>query len=65
VRRGLRDILSELERDHPYIRETLLSAMGKIDTGRLLDTRFLDLEAAGDEAGFFEGAQDLIELKLA
>jgi tRNA 2-thiocytidine biosynthesis protein TtcA len=65
VRRGLRDILSELERDHPYIRETLLSAMGKIDTGRLLDTRFLDLDAAGDEAGFFEETQGLVELKLA
>ncbi len=65
VRRGLRDILSELERDHPYIKETLLSAMGKIDTGRLLDTRFLDLDASVDEAGFFENAQELVELKLA
>ena len=65
VRRGLRDILAELERDHPYIKETLLSAMGKIDTGRLLDTRFLDLDASGEEAGFFEEKQELIELKLA
>jgi tRNA 2-thiocytidine biosynthesis protein TtcA len=65
VRRGLRDILAELERDHPYIKETLLSAMGKIDTGRLLDTRFLDLDASADEAGFFEEKPDLVELKLA
>ena len=65
VRRGLRDILAELERDHPYIKETLLSAMGKIDTGRLLDTRFLDLDASADEAGFFEEKQELVELKLA
>jgi hypothetical protein len=26
------------------LKETLLSAMGKIETGRLLDTRFLDLD---------------------
>lgn len=65
VRRGLREILAELERDHPYIKETLLSAMGKIDTGRLLDTRFLDLDASADEAGFFEEKQELVELKLA
>jgi tRNA 2-thiocytidine biosynthesis protein TtcA len=65
VRRGLRDILAELERDHPYIKETLLSAMGKIDTARLLDTRFLDLDASADEAGFFEEKQELVELKLA
>ena len=44
VRRSLRDILGELEKDHPYIKETLLSAMGKIETGRLLDPRFLDLD---------------------
>jgi tRNA 2-thiocytidine biosynthesis protein TtcA len=65
VRRSLRDIFSELERDHPYIKETLLSAMGKIDTGRLLDTRFLDLDGSQDEAGFFEEKPELVELKLA
>jgi len=44
VRRSLRDILAELEGEHPAIKETLLSAMGRIETGRLLDTRFLDLD---------------------
>lgn len=44
VRRTLRDIFSDLEKEHPYLKETLLSAMGKIDTARLLDTRFLDLD---------------------
>jgi tRNA 2-thiocytidine biosynthesis protein TtcA len=44
VRRSLRDLLGGLEKEHPYLKETLLSAMGKIETGRLLDPRFLDLD---------------------
>ncbi len=44
VRRTLRDIFSDLEKEHPYLKETLLSAMGRVDTARLLDTRFLDLD---------------------
>ena len=44
VRRGLRDILAELEGEHPRIKETLLAAMGRLDTQRLLDTRYLDLD---------------------
>jgi tRNA 2-thiocytidine biosynthesis protein TtcA len=44
VRRTLRDVFKDLEKDHPYLKETLLSAMGKVDTARLLDTRFLDLD---------------------
>jgi tRNA 2-thiocytidine biosynthesis protein TtcA len=44
VRRTLRDVFAELEKDHPHLKETLLSAMGKIETRRLLDTRFLDLD---------------------
>jgi tRNA 2-thiocytidine biosynthesis protein TtcA len=49
VRRTLRDMFGEIEKEHPFLKETLLSAMGKIDTARLLDTRFLDLEG-GKEA---------------
>jgi tRNA 2-thiocytidine biosynthesis protein TtcA len=45
VRRALRDLFSELEREHPHLKETMLSAMGNLDTGRLLDPRFLDLES--------------------
>jgi len=41
VRRSLRDILGELEKEHPRLKESLLSAMGNIDTDRLLDTRYL------------------------
>jgi tRNA 2-thiocytidine biosynthesis protein TtcA len=63
VRRTLRDMFGEIERDHPFLKETLLSAMGKLETGRLLDTRFLDLDSAGEEAGFFEDEPVLITLQ--
>jgi len=46
VRRSLRDIFAELEQDYPHLKENILSAMGNLDTGRLLDPRFLDLEGA-------------------
>jgi tRNA 2-thiocytidine biosynthesis protein TtcA len=45
VRRALRDIFAGLEREHPHLKENILSAMGNVDTGRLLDTRFLKLDA--------------------
>ncbi|MGH7485269.1 MAG: ATP-binding protein, partial [bacterium] len=44
VRRSLRDIFAGLEKDYPHLKETMLSAMGKIETSRLLDTRYLDLD---------------------
>jgi tRNA 2-thiocytidine biosynthesis protein TtcA len=47
VRRSLRDMFGELEKEHPHLKETLLSAMGNIETSRLLDPRFLDLEGDG------------------
>jgi tRNA 2-thiocytidine biosynthesis protein TtcA len=47
VRRALRDMFADLEREHPYLKENILSAMGNVDTSRLLDTRYLDIE--GDE----------------
>ncbi|HEX3683758.1 MAG TPA: ATP-binding protein [Bryobacteraceae bacterium] len=62
VRRNLRDILAELEANHPSIKETLLSAMGRIDPARLLDTRFLDLEGSEAESGFLEAEPDLVTL---
>jgi hypothetical protein len=33
-----------LEREHPNLKETMLSAMGNVDTGRLLNTRFQNLD---------------------
>jgi len=47
VRRTLRDLLGELERDHPHLKESLLSAMGHVETDRLLDPRYLNLEGGG------------------
>ena len=63
VRRTLRDMLAEIEKDHPFLKETLLSAMGKIEHGRLLDTRFLDLEQNREDVGL--AAEELIALRSA
>jgi tRNA 2-thiocytidine biosynthesis protein TtcA len=46
VRGTLRNLFAGLERDYPHLKETLLSAMGNIETGRLLDPRYLDLEGS-------------------
>jgi tRNA 2-thiocytidine biosynthesis protein TtcA len=63
VRRTLRDMLAEIEKDHPFLKENLLSAMGKIEPGRLLDTRFLDLESNDDDPAF--APDELITLQPA
>jgi tRNA 2-thiocytidine biosynthesis protein TtcA len=42
VRRGIRETIADWEREHPRLRENMLSAMGNISHGRLLDTRYLD-----------------------
>ena len=47
VRKSLRSLFGELEKDYPHLKETLLSAMGNIEPQRLLDTRYLDLDGAG------------------
>jgi tRNA 2-thiocytidine biosynthesis protein TtcA len=63
VRRSLRGLFEALEQQHPFLKQTLLSAMGTLDPARLLDTRFLDLEHGSDEAGFLaESAQQLVSL---
>jgi tRNA 2-thiocytidine biosynthesis protein TtcA len=49
VRRALRDLFGDLEREHPHLKENMLAAMGNLDTGRLLDPRFLDLEKPGTD----------------
>jgi tRNA 2-thiocytidine biosynthesis protein TtcA len=46
VRRALRDMFAELERKYPHLKENILSAMGNVDTGRLLDARLLRVEGA-------------------
>jgi tRNA 2-thiocytidine biosynthesis protein TtcA len=53
VRKSIRSLFSEIEKDYPHLKETLLAAMGNVEVQRLLDTRYLDLEngaAAESEA---------------
>jgi tRNA 2-thiocytidine biosynthesis protein TtcA len=50
VRKSLRSIFADLEKDHPYVKENLLSAMANLDPQRLLDTRYLDTDIAGTES---------------
>ena len=63
VRRNLRDVLAEFEKDHPFLKETLLSAMGKLEPERLLDTRFLDLEGNSEEQAFLTDDSALLSLQ--
>ena len=56
VRRSLRGFLAELKREQPHVLETMLSAMGKLDTARLLDPRFLSLDGETID----EGEPDLL-----
>jgi tRNA 2-thiocytidine biosynthesis protein TtcA len=64
VRRTLRDVFAGLESEYPNLKQSLLSAMGNIEPARLLDPRFLNADAAGDDAGFFEeeSGQKLVHL---
>ena len=48
VRKSLRGMFSEMEKEYPHLKETLLSAMGNIETQRLLDTRYLNLEGSSE-----------------
>lgn len=51
VRRSIRDIFADLETDYPYLKQTLLTAMGNLQTSRLLDTRYLDLDGVEEAPG--------------
>jgi tRNA 2-thiocytidine biosynthesis protein TtcA len=44
VRKSIRSLFSEIEKDYPHLKETLLSAMGHLEPDRLLDPRYLDLD---------------------
>jgi tRNA 2-thiocytidine biosynthesis protein TtcA len=48
VRRGIREAIADWEREHPHLRENILTAMGNIQPGRLLDRRFLDPDSNPD-----------------
>ena len=47
VRRSLRGLVADLEKDFPRVKESLLSAMGNIETDRMLDARYLNLDDRG------------------
>jgi tRNA 2-thiocytidine biosynthesis protein TtcA len=55
VRAALRSMMEDLEHDYPHLKQTMLAALGNVETGRLLDTRYLDLGGLQPEAG--AGAQ--------
>jgi len=52
VRRALRDMFAEMEREYPHLKENIIAAMGNVDTGRLLDPRFLREEARAEDPLF-------------
>ncbi len=52
VRRALRDMFASLEGEYPHLKENILSAMGNVDTSRLLDPRFLDLDGGAKKNPF-------------
>ena len=47
MRKSIRSLFGEIEKDYPHLKETLLSAMGNLEPSRLLDPRYLDLGRAG------------------
>ena len=49
VRKTIRGMFKEIEKEHPYLQETLLTAMGNVNPSRLLDPRFLDLDGVEAE----------------
>jgi tRNA 2-thiocytidine biosynthesis protein TtcA len=59
VRRSIRETIADWETEHPHLRENILSAMGNINHGRLLDTRYLDPEEpeAADSEFLVGGSQ--------
>ncbi|MES1256951.1 MAG: ATP-binding protein [Acidobacteriota bacterium] len=65
VRRGIREAIADWERETPHLRENILSAMGNIKHGRLLDTRYLDLEGEQEEETVVTGSELLPVLQNA
>ena len=50
VRGTLRHIFKDLETEHPFLKENLLSAMANLETSRLLDPRYLPPDCGGKPA---------------
>ena len=49
VRRTLRDLFANLDRQYPHLQEHMLAAMSNLDPSRLLDTRFLKADGGTAE----------------
>jgi tRNA 2-thiocytidine biosynthesis protein TtcA len=62
VRRGIRETLAEWELEHPYLRENILTAMGNVNHGRLLDTRYIDLDGEQDTDEIEPAASTLLPI---
>jgi tRNA 2-thiocytidine biosynthesis protein TtcA len=60
VRRSIRETIADWETEHPHLRENILSAMGNIQHGRLLDTRYLDTEEPGADGEVSLGGAALL-----
>jgi tRNA 2-thiocytidine biosynthesis protein TtcA len=41
VRTALRGMMARLEREYPHLKQTMLAALGNVETNRLLDPRYL------------------------
>ena len=50
VRRTLRDLFAEIEKEHPTLKQNMLSAMGNLHPDRLLDPRYLDADSVPTRA---------------
>jgi tRNA 2-thiocytidine biosynthesis protein TtcA len=57
VRRSIRSMFAEMEKEYPYVKETMLAAMGKVELSRLLDTRYLE-EVVSSQLSVISQADD-------
>jgi tRNA 2-thiocytidine biosynthesis protein TtcA len=60
VRRSIRETIADWEIEHPHLRENILSAMGNIQHGRLLDTRYLNTEEPDVDTEVIIGGSELL-----
>jgi tRNA 2-thiocytidine biosynthesis protein TtcA len=49
VRRSVREFFTDVERDHPDLKSTLLRAMGNLNPSRLLDLNYLDVDRVAED----------------
>jgi len=65
VRESLRNFLHTAKQNNPHVMENLLAAMGRIDTSRLLDRRFIDRESVMDDSDSLPNcASDLLPIQI-